>query len=77
MIKSNNQYCLSAASNAVEVCPCDDGISQRWSLNNDKILIREQCLGIVGTEVNVGGCQGQVSWKNSHVAPSKFFFTRF
>src|ERR1044072_858281 len=39
IIKSNNnQFCLSAASNAVEVCPCDNGASQLWKLNDDKIL---------------------------------------
>jgi hypothetical protein len=78
IIKSNNnQFCLSIASNAIEVCPCDDGASQIWTLNDDKILssANAECLGQVDAEVNIGNCQGQISWKTYHVSPSKFFYT--
>ena len=78
---NNNQLCLSASSDNVEACPCDNEIAQRWILSDDKILSGNSkgCLGLVGTTINVGKCQvgvgsGTTSWKTYHVAPSKFFF---
>ncbi|RIA86199.1 insulin-like growth factor binding protein [Glomus cerebriforme] len=76
MIGSNdNQFCLSTASNNVQVCPCDNGIAQKWILSNDRIYsaANNECLGVVGERVSVGNCQvgnGPTSWNIYHVAPN-------
>ncbi len=74
IIIKSNEFCLSASAdnnNVVEACPCDNGIAQKWKLNNDSLssVNAGKCLGLVDEEVALGDCQ---PWSTYHVSPSKF-----
>ncbi|RHZ81343.1 hypothetical protein Glove_121g84 [Diversispora epigaea] len=65
---SDDGFCLSSANGEVQVCVCDDTISQKWKFNNDilKSSVDNKCLDI---NLKLTSCQvndnNLISW-NSH-----------
>ncbi|KAF0511014.1 growth factor receptor domain-containing protein [Gigaspora margarita] len=77
---SDNKICLATSSNGVQVCPCDQSISQKWKINNNTLMSNAnvgKCLAIMGNQFVLNTCQTGVdsmSWEPYHVAPNAVNF---
>ncbi|CAG8628640.1 23176_t:CDS:2 [Cetraspora pellucida] len=77
---SDNKICLATSSNGVQVCPCDQSISQKWKFSNNNLMSSSkvgQCLAVIGNQFGLNTCQAGVdtmSWKPYHVAPNAVNF---
>ncbi|CAG8468391.1 4547_t:CDS:2, partial [Scutellospora calospora] len=77
---SDNKACLVTSNGGVQVCPCDQSISQKWKFSNDNLMSSSnvgQCLAIIGNNFGLNPCQSGVesmSWKSFNVAPNAVNF---
>nr|CAG8490182.1 2472_t:CDS:2 [Entrophospora candida] len=73
----DNKLCLTTQSNsAVQACPCDNGVTQKWKLNSDDTFTSSsnngKCLTMLGDNLGLDTCQNNstpMSWKTYNVAP--------
>ncbi|CAG8698959.1 8525_t:CDS:2 [Dentiscutata erythropus] len=73
---SDNKVCLAASSNDVQVCPCDQSISQKWNFSSKNNLMSSayvgKCLAAIGDQFTLNPCNSggdSMSWEFYHVAP--------
>ncbi|CAG8756419.1 28200_t:CDS:2, partial [Racocetra persica] len=77
---SDNKLCLATSSNGVQVCPCDQSITQKWKFSNNNLMSSAkvgQCLAVLGNQFGLNTCQAgadTMSWKPYHVAPNAVNF---
>ncbi|CAG8576157.1 11293_t:CDS:2 [Diversispora eburnea] len=70
---NDNGFCLSITNGEVQVCNCDDTISQKWKFNNNNLMssVNNQCLDI---NLKLTSCQvndnNLISW-NSYYTVSE------
>ncbi|CAJ0828318.1 2106_t:CDS:10 [Entrophospora sp. SA101] len=74
----DNKLCLTTKSNsAVQACPCDNGVTQKWKLNSDDTFTSSsnngKCLTMLADNLGLDTCQNNstpMSWKTYNVAPN-------